>query len=101
MVDKALEKTVYDTILIPTLAALRQEGIEYTGVLYAGLMLTESGPKVIEFNCRFGDPETQVILPRLKTDLVDLLLAASQGRLADCQPLDWDPRAHCVRDRCL
>jgi phosphoribosylamine--glycine ligase len=95
MVDQGLEEAIYDTILIPTLRALQQEGIDYTGVLYAGLMLTDNGPKVIEFNCRFGDPETQVILPRLKTDLAVLLLAASQGRLASFSSLEWDPRA-CV-----
>lgn len=91
-VDTALEKEIYDTILNPVLAALQSEGIEYTGVLYAGLMLTESGPKVIEFNCRFGDPETQAILPRLKSDLFELLVASSQGRLASLAPIEWDPR---------
>ena len=95
VVDQALEQEVCDTILIPTLRALEQEGICYTGVLYAGLMLTDTGPKVIEFNCRFGDPETQVVLPRLKTDLAALLLATSQGRLASFPSLEWDPRA-CV-----
>ena len=65
------------SILKPTVRALRSEGIVYRGVLYAGLMLTESGPKVLEFNCRFGDPETQVILPRLKNDLLPLLLACA------------------------
>ena len=94
-VDSALEKEIYDTILSPVLAALQAEGIKYTGVLYAGLMLTESGPKVIEFNCRFGDPETQVILPRLKSDLFELLLASCQGRLASLTPIEWDARA-CV-----
>ncbi len=64
-------------ILKPTLAGLKAEGIEYRGVLYAGLMLTENGPKVVEFNARFGDPETQVVLPRLKSDLLPLLLACS------------------------
>ena len=64
-------------ILKPTLAGLKAEGIEYRGVLYAGLMLTESGPKVVEFNARFGDPETQVVLPRLTSDLLPLLLACA------------------------
>lgn len=67
-----------DTILKPTLAALKAEGITYRGALYAGLMLTEEGPKVLEYNCRFGDPETQVILPRLKSDLMPLLLACAE-----------------------
>jgi phosphoribosylamine--glycine ligase len=56
-------------------------------------MLTKDGPKVIEYNCRFGDPETQVVLPRLRTDLVELLVAANQGRLSSFGSLDWDPRA--------
>ena len=64
-------------ILKPTLSGLKAEGIEYRGVLYAGLMLTESGPKVVEFNARFGDPETQVVLPRMTSDLLPLLLACS------------------------
>jgi phosphoribosylamine--glycine ligase len=65
-----------------TLAGLRAEGIDYRGVLYAGLMLTESGPKVIEFNCRFGDPETQVVVPRMDFDLVEACIAAADGQLA-------------------
>jgi phosphoribosylamine--glycine ligase len=64
-------------LLKPTVRALKAEGIEYRGVLYAGLMLTESGPKVLEFNCRFGDPETQALLPRLESDLLPLLLACA------------------------
>ncbi|MBV9864790.1 MAG: phosphoribosylamine--glycine ligase [Abitibacteriaceae bacterium] len=70
------EQTV-TTILEPTIQALRAEGIEYRGALYAGLMLTSTGPKVLEFNCRFGDPETEVILPRLKSDLLPLLWACA------------------------
>lgn len=76
-------------ILEPTLQALRQRGIDYRGVLYAGLMITSSGPQVIEFNCRFGDPETQTILPLLETPLIEVLLACSEGRLADLPPLEW------------
>lgn len=93
VINQAVERKIHDSILIPTLNALRQEGIQYTGVLYAGLMLTKDGPKVIEYNCRFGDPETQVVLPRLRTDLVELLVAANQGRLSSFGSLDWDPRA--------
>jgi phosphoribosylamine--glycine ligase len=74
---------VMDRAVEPTLAMLRKLGIDYRGVLYAGLMLTEAGPKVIEFNVRFGDPETQVVLPRLTTSLVDLLAQAGGGRLTD------------------
>ena len=79
----ALQADVMDRIIQPTIAALRAQGIAYKGVLYAGLMLTDDGPKLIEYNCRFGDPETQVVIPRLKTDLLDLLLACATGRLAD------------------
>ena len=71
----ALAATVHQ----PVLDELRRRGIEFHGVLYAGLMLTESGPKVLEFNARFGDPETQAILPRLQTDLLELLSAAAAG----------------------
>jgi phosphoribosylamine--glycine ligase len=70
---------VMDTIVEPTLRALRRAGIDYRGVLYAGLMLTPDGPKLIEYNVRFGDPEAEVVLPRLATDLTDLLAAAAQG----------------------
>ncbi len=70
---------VMDTIVEPTLSALRHAGIDYRGVLYAGLMLTGDGPKLIEYNVRFGDPEAEVVLPRLRTDLTDLLAAAARG----------------------
>ena len=87
-----LMDTVIDKILIPTVHTLRKRGIEYRGVLYAGLMLTAQGPKVLEFNVRLGDPETQPVLMRLNTDLLDVLLAASEGRLRDLPALEWDPR---------
>jgi phosphoribosylamine--glycine ligase len=74
---------VVDEILQPAAAALRAEGIDYLGVLYAGLMLTSSGPKVIEFNCRFGDPETQALIPRLEGDLAEALAACIEGRLSE------------------
>lgn len=73
--------TVRHTILEPVIAGLRAEDRPYCGALYAGLMLTADGPKVLEFNCRFGDPETQVILPLLDADLADLLLQCAEGRL--------------------
>jgi phosphoribosylamine---glycine ligase len=79
-------------ILVPTLDGLAREGIQYRGVLYAGLMLTPAGPKVLEFNCRFGDPETQAILMRLQSDLLELLDAAVSGAL-DEAAVQWDPRA--------
>ena len=76
VVDLVMERAVE-----PTLAALRARGIDYRGVLYAGLMLTPEGPKVIEYNVRFGDPESQVVLPRLRTDLAQLLIEAANGDL--------------------
>ena len=81
-------------ILAPVVAELKKRGIVYKGILYAGVMLTKNGPKVLEFNCRFGDPETQAILPRLKTSLADAMLACANGRLADCA-VEWDD-ASCV-----
>ncbi len=83
---------VIRTILIPTLHALKKEGIEFRGVLYAGLMLTRSGPRVLEWNVRFGDPETQVILPRLKSDLAEILWAAAGGELGTVSGIEEDPR---------
>ncbi len=77
-----LIREVKDRILIPTLKGLAQQGIEYRGVLYAGLMLTKSGPKVLEYNCRFGDPETEVLLPLIENPLWDLLGAAADGNLS-------------------
>lgn len=91
-----LQKTVIDTIVKPTLKALKAKGIHYKGVLYCGLALTSKGPKVIEFNARFGDPETQVVLPLLQTDLVDITLAVALGRL-DSVPVTWyNKKALCV-----
>lgn len=80
------------TIVRPTLAGLAAEGMPYVGVLYAGLMLTEQGPKVLEYNCRFGDPETQVLLPLLAGDLVEVMLACVEGRLAEVE-LAWRDEA--------
>jgi len=77
-----LLQEVGDRILVPTLRGLAEKGIEYRGVLYAGLMLTRSGPKVLEYNCRFGDPETEVLLPLIETPLWDLLGAAADGKLS-------------------
>ncbi len=81
-------------ILVPAVDALKREGIRYVGVLYAGLMLTHAGPKVLEFNCRFGDPECQSIMARLKSDLVELLLKACTGRLDEAE-VEWDPSPAC------
>jgi phosphoribosylamine--glycine ligase len=85
---------VTSSVLAPTVAAMARRGTPYRGLLYAGLALTAAGPRVIEFNCRFGDPETQALLPRLRSDLAELLLAACDGELAGVRPV-WDPRA-CV-----
>jgi len=81
-------------ILVPTIDTLRRDGIEYRGVLYAGLMVTHSGPKVLEFNARFGDPECQPLMARLKSDLLELMLATCEGRL-DQVDVEWDDRAAC------
>jgi len=79
-------------IIEPTLAGMRARGTPYTGILYAGLMLTKDGPQLIEYNARLGDPETQVLLPRLKSDLVTALLAACDGVL-DSISLQWSDAA--------
>ena len=89
-----LMEQVNRQILVPTVDALRREGVVYSGVLYAGLMLTAGGPKVIEFNCRFGDPEIQPLVMRLNGDLLEIMLAAAQGRLDEVS-LSWDPRCCC------
>ncbi len=78
----ALEQLAIDTIVRPTIDALARDGTPYSGILYAGLMLTRTGPKLIEYNCRFGDPECQVLMMRLEDDLLPLLHAAAEGRLA-------------------
>jgi len=85
---------IEESILWPTIKALASEGCPYQGVLYAGLMLTESGPKVLEFNCRFGDPETQVILPRMESDLLSVMVAVAKGRLRDAQ-VAWSDHSAC------
>ena len=85
-------KVCMDTIFLPTVRAMNEEGRPFRGCLYFGLMLTQDGPKVIEYNSRFGDPETQVVLPRLKTDLVDILESVIDGRL-ESQPIEWSGEA--------
>lgn len=82
-----LEQRVLDEIVQPTVAAMAAQGMPYNGVLYAGLMLTEQGPKLIEYNARFGDPECQVLMMRLDEDLVPLLLATAEGKLAEHGPV--------------
>ncbi len=94
VVTDALFKKVMDEVIYPVVRGLAKDGKPYVGALYAGIMITGSGPKVLEFNVRFGDPETQAILPRLKSDLVELLERAVDGKLADHR-LEWD-RKPCV-----
>jgi phosphoribosylamine--glycine ligase len=78
--DDAIEQRVMKEIVAPTIRAMQEAGTPYQGVLYVGLMMTKEGPKVVEFNCRFGDPECQVIVPRLSRDLVPLLVAVADGQ---------------------
>ncbi|MGB2601470.1 MAG: phosphoribosylamine--glycine ligase [Candidatus Omnitrophota bacterium] len=89
VIDDALFEKIIETIIRPTIEALGKEDIVYKGVLYAGLMMTEDGPKVLEYNVRFGDPETQVILPRMRSDLADLLMATAKGELSG-KTAEWD-----------
>lgn len=90
-VDPKLLEEIERNVFIPVLDGLNRDGIKYQGVLYAGMMLTESGPKVLEFNCRFGDPETQPLMMRLKSDLLEVMLSVVEGRLGTTT-LHWDPR---------
>jgi phosphoribosylamine--glycine ligase len=94
-VDDALVQEVVDCVMRPALQELAASGDEFRGVLYAGLMLTKNGIRAIEFNARFGDPEAQVVLPRLESDFVALALSAAKGGLANHPDLRWNPRA-CV-----
>lgn len=91
VVTKELLDKIITRILEPAVRGMYQEGMPFKGVLYAGVMLTKDGPFVLEFNTRFGDPETQSIVPRLKTDLVDIMIASCDGRLNDLK-VHWDPR---------
>src|SRR4029079_2097624 len=91
-VTKPSLRDVEKQIIEPWLRGCAAEGIDYRGILYPGIMLTKSGPKVLEFNARFGDPETQVYLTRLETDLVELLSASVSGTLAGME-LKWKPQA--------
>lgn len=93
--DDLLDQIIHE-IIRPTVDRMAADGTPYTGTLYAGIILTESGPRLLEYNCRFGDPETQVVLPRLESDLVELLLATVEGRLAEVEARWSDRRAVCV-----
>ena len=85
-----------EKIFLPTIRAMKAEGREFRGCLYFGLMVTKDGPKVIEYNCRFGDPETQVVLPLLESDLLTVMQACTNGTLADCEVKFRDASACCV-----
>lgn len=91
-----IAKVCMDTIFRPTIEAMNKEGRTFTGCLYFGLMLTENGPKVIEYNCRFGDPETQVVLPLLESDLLDIMLKIYDGKLDEAEVKFSDKYACCV-----
>lgn len=96
VITEELKEDILKTIIEPAIRGMREEGRPYRGVLYAGLMITEDGPKVLEFNARFGDPEAQPLMVRLKSDVVELMLASIEGRLHTVEP-EWDERcALCV-----
>jgi phosphoribosylamine--glycine ligase len=86
IVTEEIERRTLEEIILPTIRAMARQGTPYSGILYAGLMLTAEGPKLIEYNARFGDPECQVLMMRLENDLLALMLAAAEGRLAEAEP---------------
>jgi len=97
LVDDKMLEFAQREVLVPTIHSLKRSRRPFSGVLYAGLMVTNTGPKVLEYNVRMGDPECQPILMRLKSDLLELLLATVDGQLHNLKPLEWDPRpAVCV-----
>jgi phosphoribosylamine--glycine ligase len=93
-VDQAMEERIASSVLERAVQGMRAEGVRYGGVLYAGLMLTDEGPSLLEFNCRFGDPETEAVLPRLHSDLGEVILASLEGNLSNYR-VHWAPEA-CV-----
>ena len=96
IVNKAMAERIMAEIIRPTVAGMKAEGTPFTGVLYAGLMITESGPRLIEYNARFGDPECQVLMMRLKSDILPALMATGEGRLDRYDPIWHDSAALCV-----
>jgi len=90
--DEAMLERVLEEVLIPTVHTMKRQGVPFSGVLYAGLMVGNKGPKVIEYNVRFGDPECQPVLMRLQSDLLEIMLATVEGRLGQIDPPVWDPR---------
>lgn len=93
LVTESVMDDIIRNVLVPTVHTMRVEGYPFSGVLYAGLMLTPQGPKVLEFNVRLGDPEAQPVLMRLKSDLAQVLSLAASGRLSELEGLEWDERA--------
>jgi phosphoribosylamine--glycine ligase len=97
LIKPRLEAQIEREVLIPIVHAMNREERPYSGILYAGLMMTNEGAKVLEFNCRFGDPEAQPILARMRSDLVEVLEAVVDHKLDELSPIKWDPRpAVCV-----
>jgi phosphoribosylamine--glycine ligase len=97
LITPLLMDNIIGQILVPAVHAMKRRNRPFRGSLYAGLMITHQGPKVLEFNVRFGDPEAQPLLMRMKSDLVPVLVAAAEGRLREVEPITWDPRpAICV-----
>lgn len=87
--DDDIKSRIMEYVLLPTIAGLKKEGITFRGVIYVGLMITPGGPKVLEYNCRFGDPETQVVIPLLKTDLFEIMMAVVGNKLSSIRKLSW------------
>ena len=94
VVTEEIMKRVENKIIEPTIAGMKEEGNPYSGILYCGLMITKEGPKVVEYNCRFGDPECQVILPRMRSDLLDIIIATTQEKLGETD-IQFDDEVRC------
>ena len=90
--DETLAERIRAEIMLPVIREMASRGSPYRGALYCGLMLTDDGPRVLEFNCRFGDPETQAIMPRLVSDPVEAMMACATGSLTDIDPVEWSDR---------
>ena len=91
-IDESMLRWVEEKVFVPTVHMMKRTRNPFRGILYAGLMLTSHGPKVLEYNVRFGDPECQALLMRLQSDLVDVIEATIDRRLSEIEPLIWDPR---------
>jgi phosphoribosylamine--glycine ligase len=91
IVTEEVMRSIERDVLVPVVDGMIRDGIDYRGVLYAGMMLTAHGPRVLEFNCRFGDPETQPLMMRLQSDLLEVMIAVADGKLDQIE-LKWDPR---------